>query len=263
MARHEAERISADPFARAFVDGLNLFGLRLMLATGIARVIGIEPMLTFAIVREEYVHELMVREARAGLGQLVILGAGFDTRAYRIAELNGVPVFEIDHPVTQGQKRAALRGVVEPFPANVRFVDVDFETQALGERLAAAGYREDLRTLFVWQGVSMYLTEAGIDRTLQFVAQHAAPGSVIVFDYFDAAAMQTGEARVIRAFTAAMGEKVTFAIDAGKIEGFLTRRGFADIRDAGPKEMSRPYLTGANARRPMARGVHIVAATVR
>ena len=262
MLRPEAERVASDPYARSFVSGFNVQGLRFMLATGMSRLMGIEPMINFAIVREQYVHDLMVREASARLDQLVILGAGFDTRAYRIAELASVPVFEVDHPITQAQKRRALEGVVEPPPANVTFVGVDFEIDDLGERLRAAGYREDQRTLFVWQGVSMYLTPAGIDRTLGFVARHSARGSVVVFDYFDARAMQSTEAVVIRVFTGIMGETVTWAIDQREIGAFLTARGFADVRNADYAQIAAPYLTGANASRPMAKGVNIVSATV-
>ncbi len=261
MARPAGTRISSDPYARSFVSPFNVFGLRLMQATGLSRLIGIEPMLTFAIVREQYVEDIIVAEARAGLGQVVILGAGFDTRAYRIAELAAVPVYEVDHPVTQAQKRKALAGVVAP-PANVTFVGVDFETDDLGEQLRAAGYREDTRTLFVWQGVSMYLTQAGIDRTLAFIAQHSVPGSAVVLDYFDARAMQGGEARVIRFFTSVMGEHVRYAIDQSQIAAFLEARGFTNVRNADGAQMAAPYLTGPNAGRRMAGGVNVVVASV-
>jgi methyltransferase (TIGR00027 family) len=163
---------------------------------------------------------------------------------------------------TQAQKRRALKGVVDPLPANVRFVGVDFETDDLGERLRTAGYREDVRTLFVWQGVSMYLTATGIDRTLAFVAEHSAKGSVVVFDYFDARELKSREAAMIRLFTGMMGEKVTFGIAQNAIVQFLEARGFTAVHNADGAEMARPYLIGANARRPMARGVNIVAAIV-
>jgi len=256
------EPIAADPYAKSFVLPFNAFGLRFIQSIGLSRLIGIEPMITFAIVREQYVHDLMVSEARARLDQIVILGAGFDTRAYRIPELDGIPVFEVDHPVTQAQKQAALKGVINPLPANVHFVGVDFETDDLGERLRASGYREDVLTLFVWQGVSMYLTAAGIDRTLAFVAQHSAKGSVIVFDYFDGRALKTAEGAVIRIFTSVMGEHVTWALDPGQLGPFLEARGFTGARSTNAAAMSAPYLTGANAGRPMAKGVHIASARV-
>ena len=262
MARPDTERISSDPYARAFVNPLSLAGTRLLAAAGVLRAIGVEPMINFAIVRERYVHDLIVAEAKAGLEQVVILGAGFDTRAYRIAEIAALPVFEVDHPVTQAEKQAALRKVAASLPAGIRFVGVDFETDDLGERLRVAGYREDARTLFVWQGVSMYLTAAGIDRTLAFVAEHSAKGSVVVFDYFDARQLESGEAAVIRFFTGMMGEKVTFGIAQQEIVQFLEARGFTAVHNADGAQMSKPYLTGANSRRPMAPGVNIVAAKV-
>lgn len=260
MTRPVGQRVSSDPYADRFTNPLFVRGMRLVNALGISKLIGVEPMMNFAVVREQAVDDLMRRELKGGLGQIVILGAGYDTRAYRLG--TEVPVFEVDHPLTQTAKRAALKGVVDPLPANVTFVGVDFDHDDLGERLRAEGYDESKRTLFVWQGVTMYLTEAGVDNTLSFVATHSAAGSVIVFDYYDAAELERGGAAAIRFFTAIMGEKTTYAIAADGIEDFLTRRGFRDVHDDGPEAMARPYLTGANAGRKMARGVHLVSASV-
>ena len=112
MMRSEGERIAEDPNARWFVNPFNVFGLRFMQLTGLDRLIGIAPMLTFAIVREQFIEDIIVAEAKRGLAQVVILGSGFDTRAYRITALKDIPVFEVDHPVTQVQKRAVLQRVV-------------------------------------------------------------------------------------------------------------------------------------------------------
>ncbi len=258
MTRPESERVSSDPYAQHFANPLMVLATRFSVATGISRLIGVEPMINFAMAREQYVHDLIEREARAGLDQIVILGAGFDTRAYRIAGIAGIPVFEVDHPATQASKRDALRGVVEP-PANVTFVAVDFDIDDLGDRLRAEGYQETGRTLFVWQGVTMYLTAEGVDRTLAFVAKHSRPGSALVFDYFDIA--EGGNAG-IRFFTGAMGEAVTFGIRGPEIVAFLTSRGFADVHNIDGPELKRLHLTGSNARRPMAGGVGIVSARV-
>lgn len=260
MTRPAGERVSTDPYAHRFTNPVSVHGMRLVNALGISRLIGVEPMMNFAVVRERAIEELMRRELAAGLGQIVILGAGYDTRAYRLG--TSVPVFEVDHPLTQIAKRAALRGVVDPLPGNVRFVGVDFDHDDLGRRLREEGYDETARTLFVWQGVTMYLTQGGIDNTLRFVADHSGSGSVIVFDYFDAAELKRGGAATIRFFTALMGEKTTYAIPADEIESFLESRGFADVHDDGPDAMARPWLTGANAGRPMAAGVHIATARV-
>ncbi|HZY55648.1 MAG TPA: SAM-dependent methyltransferase [Reyranella sp.] len=263
MQRPEAERISADPHARRFVDALTLHGTRAMIATGLSNVLGLEGMMNFAIVRERHVEELMAREAAAGLDQIVILGAGFDTRSYRLTGADRIPIYEVDHPVTQAAKRKALRGVVEP-PVNVRFVTVNFDVDDLDERLRACGYDPDGRTLFVWQGVIMYLTPEGIDHTLRFVAERSAPGSVVVFDYmYESLLRRLRGPTAMRLFTRAMGEDITFGIDGDKVESFLTSRGFDAVDNVDGAELARRYLTGKNARRPMARDAGIVAARVR
>jgi methyltransferase (TIGR00027 family) len=201
----------------------------------------------------------MVRELRSGIEQIVILGAGFDTRAYRLPEAASVPVFEVDHPVTQLAKREALRGVVDPLPANVHFVGVDFDHDDLGERLREEGYDENRRTLFVWQGVIVYLTRDGADNTLAFIAKHSAPGSLVVFDTMDCDALSGAGSTGLRFFTSAMGEKVTFGIGHREIVPYLETRGFTDVAVFDHTDMQRQYL----GHRPIAAGVYIATARVK
>lgn len=262
MLRPEAERISADPWARRFVDPLTLHATRAMIATGLSNALGLEGMMNFAVVRERHVEALMESEVAAGIDQIVILGAGFDTRSYRLSA-GSIPIYEVDHPVTQAAKRKALQDVVTP-PANVKFVTVNFDTDDLGERLAACGYDANGRTLFVWQGVIMYLTREGIDHTLAFIAQHSAAGSVVIFDYlYESLLRRLHGPTAMRFFTRAMGEEITFGIDGDRIEAFLASRGFDDVANVDGNELSRRYLTGPNARRPMERDAAIVSARVR
>ena len=218
--------------------------------------------MNFAIGRERHIGDIMKREAAGDARQIVVLGAGFDTRAYRLP-VAGLPVFEVDHPVTQAQKRQALRGVVDPLPANVVFVPVDFDRDDLGQQLALAGYDAQERTLFVWQGVTMYLTQQGIDRTLAFIAGQAAPGSLLVFDFMDGAALEGSAMSWLKFFTRALGEAMTFGIDAAEIVPFLERRGFTGVESVDGPTLARLYFSGANSGRPMAAGVGIVSAVVR
>jgi methyltransferase (TIGR00027 family) len=121
-----------------------------------------------------------------------------------------------------------------------------------------------LRTLFVWQGVIMYLTAEGIDATLRFVAEHSAPGSVLVFDYmYESLLRRLHGPTAMRFFTRAMGEDITFGIDGDRVEAFLVSRGYGDVVNVDGEELTRRYLTGANARRPMERDAAIVSARVR
>jgi methyltransferase (TIGR00027 family) len=124
-----------------------------------------------------------VRDAIAdGATQLVILGAGYDGRAWRLPELAGVKVFEVDHPATQGDKRA--RAAELPPPAgSVTFVPVNFERDALGEALERAGHDRSAPTCWIWEGVVMYLTRDAMRGTLAAVARRSPPGSTLIVNY--------------------------------------------------------------------------------
>ena len=139
----------------------------------------------FMIARVLHMDDVVRREATDGLDQLVILGAGYDTRAYRMRDqLADVKVFEVDLPAMSKDKRARLEKVLGSVPDDVDYVEVDFNNQGLFDRLAEHGYDESARTLFVLSGVSMYLPEAAALELFSQVAGHSSPGSSILFDYF-------------------------------------------------------------------------------
>lgn len=262
MLRPAGERVTSDPYAAAFVNPLMVQLTRLSIATGISAGLGLEGMINFALAREAHIEMAMRREIARGLGQVVILGAGFDTRVYRVPGLDGIGVFEVDHPITQAQKREALaHGKVEP-PKGHRFVPVDFDINGLGERLMAAGYDPVLRTLFIWQGVIMYLTPAGIDATLAFIAQNAGTGSALVFDFMSRDWLRSRSNRPLRWVTGALGESMTFAIDESEIAPFLEQRGFISVETIESEALKRLYLAGRNANRQMADGVFIATARI-
>src|SRR3569623_3087597 len=158
MQRPEAERISSDPYAVRFADPVLLRMTKITIASGVSSLVGIEAMMNFALLRERYVDDVMRGELADGAEQIVVLGTGFDTRAYRI-DRPDVVVFEVDHPDTQTDKRSALARAGVQLPSNVRFVAVDFDVDDLGACLRTAGYDPTRRTVFVWQGVVYYLTQ--------------------------------------------------------------------------------------------------------
>ncbi len=121
-----------------------------------------------------------------GTKQIVILGAGLDSRAYRLtSSWDAGRVFEVDFPPTQEYKKRKVESVIGEPPRNLTYVPIDFTKESLNEVLARSGYRSDVKTLITWEGVSMYLPKAAIDTTLAFVTRHAGPGSSILFDYLD------------------------------------------------------------------------------
>jgi methyltransferase (TIGR00027 family) len=124
-----------------------------------------------------------VRDAIVGgATQLVILGAGYDGRAWRMSELTGVKVFEVDHPATQTDKRARVAALPA---ANgfVHFVSIDFERTSLDAVLDRAGHDAAAPTCWIWEGVVMYLTRDAMRATLADVARRSAPGSTLIVNY--------------------------------------------------------------------------------
>src|SRR5450631_247919 len=137
----------------------------------------------FTIARTRHFDEALLAECRSGVEQLVLLGAGYDSRAIRFAgELAGIDVFEVDHPGTQARKRRILDGTARQLPGNLRYVPLDFTSDSLEVALSRSGFAPGRKTLFLWEGVSYYLPQAAVDRVLGFAAS-CAPGSSIMFDY--------------------------------------------------------------------------------
>lgn len=135
------------------------------------------------IVRTKFMDERLQRAIAAGATQVVIMGAGWDTRARRFAELlRDARVFEVDQPSTQNWKRRRAEEALGPAPANLTYLPIDFRQQTLGDVLAQAGYDPTQRTFFIWEGVTMYLPEAAVRNTLRWIARQA-PGSSLVFDF--------------------------------------------------------------------------------
>ena len=183
--------------------------------------------------------------------QIVILGAGFDTRAWRFEWRNrGTRVFELDAPVTQQMKRELLNKKGVASPGEVTFVPIDFEEEDIAETLGGAGYRPDLKSLFLWEGVTMYLSRQAVDGTLEFIREDAAAGSRIIFDYVLASVLRRenrlyGEA-AIRKTVFRGGEKWIFGVEEGAVESFLNENGFGLITHYTPDELQKKYLTAAN-----------------
>jgi methyltransferase (TIGR00027 family) len=182
------------------------------------------------------------------LGQLVILGAGFDTRSYRLERLRSVSVFEVDHPDTQGAKRVVLQRALRTLPDNVRFVSSDFNLGNLAESITASGYQADQPTVFLWEGVTNYLSEQAVDTTLRWCAQTAQPGSLLIFTYVHSDVLDRPDSfdgsRRLHATLAKVGEKFTFGMDPDKMESYLAERGFERQWDQGAADFRARYFGG-------------------
>ena len=138
------------------------------------------------LVRTRFIDELMQRAIRGGATQLVILGAGFDTRVHRFTELlKDVAVMEIDHHSTQEYKRRRVDAALAAAPSNLVYVPIDFARESLGDALRRSGFDPGRKTYFVCEGVSMYVPESGMKETLRAIAASSAPGSALLLEYIN------------------------------------------------------------------------------
>ena len=199
---------------------------------------------TSAIARTAFLDELVRREVAAGTEQLVLLGAGFDCRAHRLAELAATTVLEVDRADTQREKRKRLAALSLP-ARDVRYVAVDFLRDDVATRLADAGWRRDQRTLFVWEGVTNYLTAPAVRAVLTWMAR-AAPGSRVAFTYVHAGLLDgserfAGGAHML-ANVRALGEPWTFGLRPDEVAPFLVASGLTLEEDIGADDYRRRWL---------------------
>lgn len=259
------ERICHDPFARQFVSVLYWNVFRFFVSSGYAERRGPGTM-GFLVARERYIDDYLQAALDDGLEQLVILGAGYDSRAYRFEQLKDCKVFEVDHPATQQAKIVKLKKILGALPAHVVFVPIDFETQTLEQRLVECGYDEHKKTSFIWQGVTQYLTQEAVDGTLAFVAHHAGHDSSIIFDYMYTSLLdgtvKRGEVNSMQRYRRLTGEGIKFGIPEGTIDTFMEQRGFCRVKNVTHEDFKRAYFTGVNQNRAVAAGYAIVSATV-
>jgi methyltransferase (TIGR00027 family) len=164
-----------------------------------------------------------------GARQVVVLGAGFDSRAYRFqSQLADVRVMEVDYGPTQAYKKQRLAEIVEVIPSNVSFVPMDFTKDNLLEQLRRAGYSEQQNTFFLWEGVTYYLPESAVKDTLHFVRDHSAAGSRIAFDYFGASNSGINNPRHTYA---RWGEPLLFGFPNDRARGYVQQEGLGVLSD--------------------------------
>jgi len=276
----EGERLCYDPFTKGFIGTTN-------------RVIGMFPplrklalwylerkhpfILDCIPARTRYIDEYVNKCIDDGLDQLIILGAGYDSRAYRIERLKGrVTVFEVDHPATQMLKREKVKKMLDPLPSNVVYVPLDFNKETLPQRMLQSRYDKDKKSLFIWEGVTPYLTAEAVDETLRFVAGNSGPGSSIIFSYIlksvvDGTCQLEGAQEIRKAFSRGgiadlssdQGDRLMFGIEEGSIEAFLSERGFQQIKDISGDYYEAEYFTGPNRNRKGCCLCRVVSATVK
>lgn len=199
--------------------------------------------------RVRYFDDLVENCAISGCTQFVFLGAGYDTRALRIKELQSeITIFEVDHQETQCYKKEKIIEFYGKLPENVRYVPVDLETQKLKDSLFSSGYCDYKKTLFVLEGLSMYLPPEIIYDIFSFISSSTRTGSKMIFDYYPESVINGTNpdeiAKNITSFTRMMGEPLKFGIPDNQEIDFLCQWKFANPRIITSEEYKKMYFNG-------------------
>ena len=195
--------------------------------------------------RTKHMDALLKQAAKEGATQVVNLGAGYDSRAYRFKDtMPKARFFEIDLPAMIEEKKRRLKVAL----GQVAYVPIDFNIQNLPDELKKAGYNPDRKTFFIWEGVTMYISAEAVDNTLRFIATGSAPGSSVVFDYMPLGAIQGDferypDVRRLSFWVAYRGEPFIFGIKEGKSAAYVSQRGLKVLSDLSPKDLEKRYLT--------------------
>lgn len=204
--------------------------------------------------RTHYFDAAVARAAAEGATQVVVLGAGFDSRAYRFrASHPQLRFFEVDLPATIEAKQQRVAAALGALPDYVRYSPIDFNTQRLEEVLPALGYDAAQKTLFLLEGVVMYVNGPGNDATFRFIRRHAAPGSMVVYDYllkrvidgrFDGLWAAESTALSLQA----IGEPFVNGWSRAGAAAYAKEHGFKVIEDLGGRELTARHLTGSDGK---------------
>jgi len=249
--RPRSRRLFTDPYAIYFLDR----GYRLA-----CRVSSFPPAeslfyrimqrripgaLASGIARTRYIDELLEQTIRQGVRQVIILGAGFDTRALRLDCLQTVPVIEIDHPDTARRKLQTLKEISPSSSRNIRYLQLDFNQQDLDSLLLKEAIDTTIPTVLIWEGVTNYLQQGAIDKTFAFAGKFPK-GSSIIFTYIDKKVLADpssffGAERLLKDLDR-IEERWTFGFTPEDLPSYLQSFRFRLLEDTGAAGYREKYL---------------------
>jgi len=208
----------------------------------------------FIAVRTRLFDEFVCERIREGAKQFVILGAGLDSRAYRLSGcLKGIATFEVDHPMSQTVKKERVREHFGMLPEHVSYVSADLIHEDLLPALSKAGYDPSLPTVFTLEGLIMYLNETANRHCLHSICQESGPGSSVIFDYIYASALDSRRYEEVRHFLHywqfMFNEPMLFGIEKGGVEDYLLSIGFDRAGDFPPQKLYEQYIKPVAPRR--------------
>lgn len=261
--RPPAERVLDDPFAERFLSrrwqriAASPYS-RMALVPRLA--IGAGGLQSFVAARHRFMDDRLAAFLASGGEQVVILGAGYDTRALRFAEaLAGRPIFEVDFPATQAQKKRLVHKRIPEAAALTTYLPVDFEHDRLEDALAASPIGRGRRTFFVWEGVVMYLTPEAVRGTLAALRAIGGQGSELVLDLWHeprGPGLSALGRRLGSRLLAQIGEPLRFSLDPDAAPAFFGESGWPTVDVFDARALASQYAMGARAIYPDSAVVH-------
>jgi methyltransferase (TIGR00027 family) len=200
------------------------------------------------LCRKRFINDKIAEAMGDQTEVMVNLGAGFDTRAYRLPALSGVPVWEVDQSDNIKAKRLRLTKVLGEIPSNVTLVEIDFDHEILRDALMQHGYFVDMKTFFVWEAVTQYLPESSIRTTFDFFAE-APSGSRLAFtyvckDFIDGESTHGHE--ILYEKMVLKDKSWLFGMDPSEVAGFLSGYGWHVLEHLGYEELAERYVKSTN-----------------
>jgi methyltransferase (TIGR00027 family) len=266
----ENERVFQDPYAEYFLneeDRNDLSNIE-KLRAGLAMYDQMMPGVNGAIVaRIRYIDECLLDCIKLDFKQLVIIGAGYDTRAYRFPEVkDNLKVFEVDHPETQKVKISKIKEIFGTLPDHVSYVPVVFGVDRLDKNLLENGYDPTTKTLFVVEGLLMYVPPMAVDGLLSFIVNASGPGSSLVADCFSDSVIKgtspLKEAQALRQFVESEGAPLQFGVEEKNIIAFFKERGFQTVTNVPAESCREKYFKNKSYDRTISQMFNFVFATV-
>ena len=214
-------------------------------------VMGPQGVYEWVIARTRYIDDALLRTCKEGLSQVLLFGAGFDSRGVRFkSELNATKLFELDAPTTQRMKveQFRLRGV--DVPPSVTFVPINFETESVAEKLTQSGFERNQKTLVILEGVLQYLNPEAVDATFTTIKDVVGSGSRIIFDHAYGFVLRQegkvyGQKSMIKGVNR-FGESWQFGLDESEVKGFVEKYDMILIDQKNPTELETLNFKGTD-----------------
>lgn len=245
------DKLFSDPYASYFLENKLKFAVGLykypIAQKYIDRIIQskIPGAFSSGIARTKYIDDLLLSTINSGVKQVIILGAGFDTRALRLDFLQSIPVIEIDHPNTSNFKAGVYKNHLKTLPERIHFYQIDFNKQSLDELGALHHFDFTIPTTVIWEGVTNYLTADAVKKTFLFISKFAK-NSHVIFTYIHEGILKNpssflGGEKLLKDLNN-LEEKWTFGFEPSELQDYLNQFDMKLVEDLGAAKYRERYL---------------------